>query len=152
MASLKDKCIFMAIVNKSAIVPYSAAQMYDLVNDVEKYSQFVPYCAESKIVERAEDQVHARLTFAGAGIDKSFTTLNRLQPHRMIEMRLVDGPFKQLEGFWSFESLEENTCRVTLNLEFEFSTTMLRLLFGPVFNQVAMMLVEAFQNRAKQVY
>ncbi len=143
----------MAIIQKSAIVPYSAIQMYDLVNDIEKYSQFVPYCTASQVVEKGAEELHACLTFSGAGISKSFTTLNRLQPHKMIEMRLVDGPFKHLEGFWSFESLaDHNTCKVSLNLEFEFSTTMLRLLFGPVFNQVALVLVEAFQNRAKQVY
>lgn len=143
----------MTVINKSSVVPYSSVQMYDLVNNIEQYSQFVPYCVGSQIVTKSEDEIHASLTFSSAGINKSFTTLNRLQPHRMIEMRLVDGPFKQLEGFWSFETLDDpKTCRVSLNLEFEFSNTMLKMLFGPIFNQVAVMLVDAFQTRAKQVY
>ncbi len=144
----------MAIIHKSAIVPYTNVQMFDLVNDVEKYSEFVPYCAESKIEQpRREDEIRAALTFSSTGIHKSFTTLNRLQPHKLIEMRLLNGPFKHLEGFWSFKEFPDNShCEVTLNLEFEFSTTVLRMLFGPVFNQVASMLVDAFQKRAAIVY
>jgi ribosome-associated toxin RatA of RatAB toxin-antitoxin module len=142
----------MTVINKSAIVPYTPAQMYDLVNDIDQYSQFVPYCVNSQVIERNADEIHASLTFAGAGIHKSFSTLNRLQPHKMVEMRLVNGPFKSLEGFWSFESMDTQLCRVTLNLEFEFATGMLKVLFGPVFTQVAALLVEAFHDRAKQVY
>lgn len=142
----------MAIINKSAIVPYTPAQMYQLVNDVEKYAEFVPYCTGSHVDSQSEDEIHATLTFSGAGIQKSFTTLNRLQPHKLVEMRLVTGPFKQLEGFWSFEPMDTDLCRVTLNLEFELSAGMLKLVFGPVFNQVALMLVDSFQKRAKQVY
>lgn len=142
----------MTVINKSAIVPYTPAQMYDLVNDIEQYSKFVPYCVGSQVLERNVDEIHASLTFAGAGIHKSFSTLNRLQPHKMVEMRLVNGPFKSLEGFWSFEAMDTQQCRVTLNLEFEFATAMLKVLFGPVFNQVAALLVEAFHKRAQQVY
>ncbi len=143
----------MAVIHKSAIIPYTNVQMFDLVNDVEKYSQFVPYCVDSHIAGPIrQDEIHAVLTFSGAGIHKSFTTLNRLQPHKLIEMRLVNGPFKHLEGFWSFKPQGDSQCEVTLNLEFEFSTTMLRILFGPIFNQVASMLVDAFQKRAANVY
>lgn len=143
----------MAVIHKSAIVPYTNVQMFDLVNDVEKYSQFVPYCVNSQIAGPLRtDEIHAALTFSGAGIHKSFTTLNRLQPHKLIEMRLVNGPFKHLEGFWSFTPRGDSQCEVTLNLEFEFSTTVLRMLFGPIFTQVASMLVDAFQKRAASVY
>lgn len=142
----------MTVINKSAIVPYSAAQMFDLVNDIESYSQFVPYCVNSRVVERNVDEIHASLTFAGAGISKSFSTLNRLQPHKMVEMRLVNGPFKSLEGFWSFETMEEQICRVSLNLEFELAAGVLKMVFGPVFNQVASLLVDSFHKRAEQVY
>jgi ribosome-associated toxin RatA of RatAB toxin-antitoxin module len=141
----------MTVINKSAVVPYTAAQMFDLVNDIEQYSQFVPYCVNSRVLERNVDEIHAALTFSGAGIHKTFSTLNRLQPHKMVEMRLVNGPFKSLEGFWTFDAME-NQCRVTLNLEFEFSAGVLKMLFGPVFNQVASMLVDAFHQRADQVY
>jgi ribosome-associated toxin RatA of RatAB toxin-antitoxin module len=142
----------MTVINKSVIVPYTQGQMYDLINDIEKYAQFVPYCVNSQVIERSTDEIHASLTFASAGIHKSFSTLNRLQPHKMVEMRLVNGPFKSLEGFWSFEAVENNQCRVSLNLEFEFSTGVLKMLFGPVFNQVASLLVDSFHQRAQQVY
>lgn len=142
----------MTVINKSAIVPYSPAQMYDLVNDIEQYSQFVPYCVNSQVVERNTDEIHASLTFSGAGVHKSFSTLNRLQPHKMVEMRLVNGPFKSLEGFWSFEAMDTGSCRVTLNLEFELATGVLKMFFGPVFHQVASLLVDAFHKRAAQVY
>ncbi len=142
----------MTVINKSAIVPYTAEQMYNLVNDVEKYSQFVPHCVESQVIQSSLDEIHASLTFASAGIHKSFTTLNRLQPHKMVEMRLINGPFKSLEGFWSFEQLEGHLSKVTLNLEFELATGVLKMLFGPIFSQVASLLVDAFQKRAEQVY
>lgn len=142
----------MTVINKSAVVPYTAAQMFDLVNDVEQYPQFVPYCVNSSVVERNEDEIHASLTFSGAGVHKSFSTLNRLQPHKMIEIRLVNGPFQSLEGFWSFEQMENNQCRVTLNLEFELAAGVLKLVFGPLFSQIASMLVDAFHKRAAQVY
>ena len=142
----------MTVINKSAIVPYTPAQMYDLVNDIEQYAQFVPYCVNSQVIERSADEIHASLTFSGAGIRKSFSTLNRLQPHKMVEMRLVNGPFKSLEGFWSFEPMDTHLCRVALNLEFELATGALKLVFGPVFNQIASLLVDAFHKRAQQVY
>jgi ribosome-associated toxin RatA of RatAB toxin-antitoxin module len=142
----------MTVINKSAIVSYTPAQMFDLVNDIEKYSQFVPYCANSQVIERKDDEIHASLTFSGAGVHKSFSTLNRLQPHKMIEMRLINGPFKSLEGFWTFEAVDTHSCNVALNLEFELATGALKLFFGPVFNQVASLLVDAFHKRAQEIY
>jgi ribosome-associated toxin RatA of RatAB toxin-antitoxin module len=141
----------MTIIHKTAVVPYTSAQMFDLVNDVEKYSQFIPYCVESKIIEQSDDEIHASLTFAGGGISKSFSTLNRLQPHRMVEIRLVNGPFKSLEGFWSFERTEGDSCKVTLNLEFELAG-ILKMVFGPLFNQIVSVLVDSFHQRAQQIY
>lgn len=141
----------MTIINKTAVVPYTAAQMFELINDIEKYPQFIPYCVDSKIIEQKEDEIHAMLTFAGAGIHKSFTTLNRLQPHKMVEIRLINGPFKSLEGFWSFEKVDENSCKITLNLEFEL-VGVLKMIFGPIFNQVVNMLVDSFHQRAQQIY
>lgn len=142
----------MTVINKSAIVPYSPAQMYDLINDIEKYSEFVPYCVESRIVTQNVDEIHASLTFAGAGISKSFSTLNRLQPHKMVEMRLINGPFKSLEGFWSFENINDQSCKISLNLEFELAAGVLKMLFGPMFTQVTSLLVDAFHKRALEVY
>jgi ribosome-associated toxin RatA of RatAB toxin-antitoxin module len=126
--------------------------MYRLVNDIEAYSQFLPWCKESRILQQNEDEIHAMLVLAGGGFQKSFTTCNRLQPNKMIEIRLVDGPFKNLEGFWRFEEVMETGCLVTLDLEFEFSNRLIGMAFGPVFNQVASTLVDAFCKRANEVY
>ena len=142
----------MPIIHKATQVPYNAIQMYDLVNDVELYHQFVPHCTGSKVLSRSEDEVRATLSFSGAGFEKSFTTLNRLQPHKMVEVRLVDGPFSHLEGFWRFDALDDAQCNVVLDMEFEFSSRLLGMVFGPLFHQVTLMLVDAFHQRAREVY
>jgi ribosome-associated toxin RatA of RatAB toxin-antitoxin module len=142
----------MPIIHQTLTVPNSVSEMYQLVNDVEAYSSFLPWCKESRIVSKNADEVRALLTLAGGGFQKSFTTCNHLQPEKMIEIRLVDGPFRQLEGFWRFDAAVEQGCQITLDLEFEFSNKLLALAFGPVFHQVANTLVEAFRKRAIEVY
>lgn len=142
----------MPTINKSAEVAYTQEQMYQLVNDIEDYPEFIPWCVSSEIISRTPDEVRATLSFASGGMQKSFTTLNRLQPHKMIEIRLVHGPFRQLEGFWRFEPSGNSQSRVMLDLEFEFSNKILAMMFGPVFHQVASTLVDAFIKRADSVY
>ncbi len=142
----------MPDINKTKIVPYTPEQMYELVNDVESYSKFVPFCNESRLISCARDEVHAKLSFARGGLHKSFETLNRLQPHKMIEIRLINGPFKQLEGFWRFEQENAQHSRVSLDLEFEFSSRLIAMMFGPFFHQVASLLVDAFCKRADTIY
>lgn len=142
----------MPIINHSLAVPHSVSEMYQLVNQVEDYAKFLPWCKESKVLTRTEDEVRATLVLSGGGFQKSFTTCNRLQKDKIIEIRLLDGPFNQLEGFWRFEHLEGGTCRISLDLEFEFSSKLLALAFGPVFSQVANTLVDAFRKRAAEVY
>ena len=134
------------------VVSYTQSQMYALVNDVELYHEFVPWCVESSVLSRNDDEIRATLGFSSKGFSKSFTTLNRLQPHKMVEIRLVDGPFKHLEGFWQFDEVDGGKTRVSLDLEFEFSTKLIGMMFGPLFNQVASTLVDAFCERAKVVY
>src|SRR3989338_2993480 len=114
----------MPVVHKSAIVPYTSAQMYALVNNIGQYKSFVPWCKDSVVQLQSDDEIQATLTFAAKGMQKSFTTLNRLHPHRMMEIQLVDGPFKQLEGCWRFEKQDENHSKVILDLEFELSNKM----------------------------
>lgn len=142
----------MPIIHRSANVPQSVEQMYQLVNDIEAYPVFLPWCKESRVLSRSADEIRATLTLSGGGFQKSFTTLNRLQPAKMIEIRLLDGPFRQLEGFWHFNATPEQGCQVTLDLEFEFSNKLIGLAFGPLFNQVVNTLVEAFCARARDVY
>ena len=142
----------MAQVNKSALVPYSAEQMYKLVDDVPSYKEFLPWCGDSNEVSRENGEVVASVTIAKGSINKTFTTKNTSSDHQKINMELVDGPFKELVGFWSFQELKENACKVTLELDYEFSNRLLGMAVGPVFNQIANAMVDSFVGRAKQVY
>lgn len=141
----------MTIIKRSALVPHSASEMFQLVNDIEEYPKFIPWCHATEVLSRNEDEIHATLHFEGGGIRKSFTTCNRLQKDKMIEMRLINGPFHHLEGFWRFDEQDES-CLVMLDMEFEISNKLFSLAFGPVFNQVANTLVDAFCQRANEIY
>ena len=145
----------MPTVNRHALVPYSAAQMFALVDDIESYPQFLPWCKSAKVWSRDGDEVRASVELAKGAIQKSFTTLNRNQSDKMIEMRLLEGPFRHLQGFWRFDTLGEGAttaCKVSLDLEYEFSNALLAMTVGPVFNQIANKLVDAFSQRAVTVY
>ncbi|MCX7125795.1 MAG: type II toxin-antitoxin system RatA family toxin [Gammaproteobacteria bacterium] len=142
----------MPVIHRSAIVPFTAENMYDLVNDIAHYQEFVPYCTSSIVHEKSDEEIRATLILSAKGMKKSFTTLNRLQKNRMMEIHLIDGPFKQLEGFWRFEDRDDNHSEVILDLEFELSNKIMAMMFGPVFQQVAGSLVDAFVTRAKIIY
>ncbi len=142
----------MPVVNKSALVPYTAEEMYALVDDIESYPDFLPWCRSAREWERSEDEVRASIELAKGAVRKTFTTHNRLQKGKMIEMRLVEGPFHHLEGFWRFEPLADQACKVTLDLEYEFSNPLLKMTIGPVFNQITNTLVDAFCARAVEIY
>ncbi|MCO6413468.1 MAG: type II toxin-antitoxin system RatA family toxin [Thiogranum sp.] len=142
----------MTTINKSALVPYSPAQMFDLVDNIDAYPEFLPWCRSTRVISRDEDLVRATIELSKGGVDKAFTTANRNQKNKMIEIRLVDGPFKRLDGFWRFDPLGDEGCKISLDLEFEFSSRMLGMVVGPVFSQIANSLVDAFQKRAKDVY
>ena len=141
----------MTIVKKSRQVNYSCEQMYNLENDVERYGEFLPYFSRSEVHHRDEDEVRATLVITAAGISKSFTTCNRLQTNKMIEIRLVEGPFSHLEGFWRFDELP-NGCQISFDLEFEFAGRMFSMFLGPVFEQVTDLMVDAFCDRAKAIH
>lgn len=142
----------MATVHRKVDTPYTPAEMFHLVDNIEEYCLFLPWCKESKVLSRTPDEVHATLMLAASGMQKSFTTHNRLQTNKMIEISLVNGPFKHLDGFWQFHLNEKNSCTIQFNLEFEFSSKLLSLAFAPVFQQVSSTLVDAFTQRAVQVY
>ncbi len=142
----------MPTIQKSALVPYSSGQMYALVNDIDAYSQFLPWCRSSQVLDKGPDAIKAVVEIAHGGLHKSFTTLNRLQQDKMIEMRLVEGPFRHLEGYWRFDILGEQACKVSLDLDFEFSNRLVGLAMGPIFTQIANALVDAFCKRARDVY
>lgn len=142
----------MAHISRSALVPYSPEQMYQLVDAIDLYPQFLPWCRTAEEHARNDDEVKASIQIAKGAVNKTFTTLNRLQPNKTIEMCLLDGPFKHLHGFWRFDELKPGACKVSLDLDFEFSNRILGLAIGPVFNQVANTLVDSFVERAKKVY
>ncbi|MDC9500122.1 type II toxin-antitoxin system RatA family toxin [Pseudoalteromonas sp. Angola-18] len=142
----------MPQIEKSALVMYSTKEMFDLVNDVEAYPQFLPNCSDSKIVSQHNNNMTASLEISKAGIKKWFTTENTFIDEQTVQLRLVDGPFKTLKGRWHFKALDKKACKVELKLEFEFSSKLIELAFGKIFNDVAKNMVSAFTQRAKDVY
>jgi len=142
----------MRSVSRTALVPYSADRMYALVDDVEAYPEFLPWCSGAKVLERDADHVVATLELRRAGLTKSFTTRNTLREGEAIELELVGGPFRELKGGWRFEPLGDAGCKVTLALEFEFDSRALDALLGLFFEETLNSLVDAFTQRAEHVY
>ncbi|MBX3709690.1 MAG: type II toxin-antitoxin system RatA family toxin [Gammaproteobacteria bacterium] len=142
----------MHTLKRNALVPYSARQMFELVNSIEDYPRFLPWCHRSQIVSRTDEEVIAELEVNWKGIHKRFTTLNRLYPYEKMEISLVNGPLHRLDGVWAFYALDELACKITLDLEFEFTGRFIDKLFQPVFQHIANTLVEAFCKRAQELY
>ena len=142
----------MAEVRKSVLVAYSAERMFDLVDRVDRYPEFLPWCAGASVIPVDERRVKASVVISYHGVRQSFTTENtRTRPQR-IDMRLAEGPFRTLDGAWSFTALNDSACKIEFNLRYEFSSRLLEKLVGPVFSYIANTLVEAFLRRAEQVY
>jgi len=140
------------VVDRSALVHYSNDEMFALVSDIDAYPQFLPWCSGARVLSHEQHEMCARIDFSVSGVSKSFTTRNQLQPGREISMQLVEGPFSQLEGRWRFEPLGDAGSKISLFLEYDFSSKMVSLAVGPVFNKIANTLVDAFQKRAVEVY
>lgn len=142
----------MTSITRSALVMYSAEQMYNLVNDVENYPQFLPGCTATEIISKTDEELVASLTISKVGVNQTFTTRNKLQfPDRM-ELSLVDGPFSRFVGIWHFQRLSDEACKVTYDMDFEVSNKLAGIALGAVFKQMASMMVDSFVQRAKQVY
>ena len=141
----------MTSINRSALMPYSAKTMYEVVNSVSEYPDFLPWCGGVKILSQSETAMQASILMKKAGVNHWFTTSNRLVENEKIEMRLQDGPFKRLEGSWEFVELDEQSCKIILNLEFEFSYGLGKTLIAPVFSQIASTMVDSFCTRAHEV-
>ena len=142
----------MPAINRSALVMYSVEQMFELINDILAYPSFLPDCSDSKIISQSEDSVTASLLVSKGGLKKWFTTQNTLISNKEVQLTLVDGPFKKLQGSWVLLPLSDEACKVTLELDYEFSNKMLDLAFGRVFNHLTNNMVQAFTQRAKDVY
>ncbi len=141
----------MTTISKSALVPYSAEEMYELVADVESYPRFLPWCAGARVLARDDAGLIAEIDMAFGGIRKTFTTRNHHTPGRM-DIRLVRGPFSRLEGSWRFDQVGDIGSRISLDLEFDFANRLLALAVGPVFSTIANSLVDSFKKRAREVY
>lgn len=139
-------------ISKNALVPYSAKQMFSLVDDIEKYPEFLPWCGGATVVSREPETVTAELKISHSGFEESFTTKNFNTLPDKIQMTLVNGPFKTLTGDWIFEQLGEDGCKVSLDLEFEFKNKILDLTLGPLFSKIANTLMDAFIERANIIY
>lgn len=142
----------MTTISRSALVMHSAEQMFELVNDVRRYPEFLDGCQATEVLAEGDDFIEATLTISKAGVNQSFSTHNTLvRPERM-EMRLLNGPFSRFEGIWRFQVLADNACKVSLEMEFEMGNRLAGAAMGLVFKQVANMMVDSFVKRAKQIY
>ena len=142
----------MTVVQKSALVKFSAQQMFELVNNIEDYPKFLPWCSGSRIINRSDEIVEAELMISKGGFKKAFSTRNKIDDGGVITVSLLDGPFSYLEGVWTFMPLRADASKISLDLEFEMSGKLASLAFGVVFNQICNTMVSSFTDRAKQVY
>lgn len=145
----------MKTVQKSVLIWYSAQEMFALVTDVASYPQFLPWCDHAKVLEQADSSMLAEVGIAFAGIKQTFTTRNQHVPGRRVDLKLVSGPFSNLDGRWTFTPVGDGTqraCKVDLELHYGFQNLALSALVGPVFDRIAGSLVDAFVKRAEQVY
>jgi ribosome-associated toxin RatA of RatAB toxin-antitoxin module len=143
----------MTTITRNSLVSYTPDQMYALVNDIEAYPNFLPWCHGSKIISQTETEISASLDLAKGGIHHKFSTRNKLLPGKSIAISLIDGPFQHLEGHWQFAMIGDNQgCRIQLDMDFEFSNRLISMALGPVFTQISGSLVDAFSKRAQEVY
>jgi ribosome-associated toxin RatA of RatAB toxin-antitoxin module len=139
-------------ISKSAIVPYTPQQMFELVNNIDDYSQFLNWCDSSSILNQSDNQITASVQINQGGIKQSFSTLNTLTPYTSIEMQLLDGPFDELSGEWRFETLGENASKVHLTLQFKFKSMLIDMALSPIFKSITNSQLDAFVSRAKYIY
>lgn len=142
----------MREVTRSALVPFTPAQMFALVADIERYSEFVPWIATARVAERSDKMVVATLEMNRVGIRESFTTRNDLMPPHRMDLHLIEGPFKMLEGTWTFEPLGQKGTKIGLVIRFEFANPVSVMLLSRSFERSCGELVDAFVNRARLIY
>jgi len=142
----------MALVEKTVLVPYSAEQMFLLVDRVEVYPQFLPWCGGASVSVVNENTVHATVHIDYHHVKQSFTTENVRNPPNRIDITLQNGPFKHLDGCWCFIPLDASACKIEFRLHYEFSNKLLEKIVGPVFHYIASSFMDAFIQRAEKVY
>ncbi|MDY0206451.1 MAG: type II toxin-antitoxin system RatA family toxin [Pseudomonas sp.] len=139
-------------IQRSALLPYSAAALYELINDVPSYPQFLPWCSASEVLEQTDNCMRAGLMIAKGRLSQRFVTKNTLVLNESITMALEEGPFSQLNGVWEFKALGEKACKISLDLEFDYAGPIIKATLGPLFTQAANTMVDAFCKRAKEIY
>jgi len=142
----------MAMVEKSLLIERSSKQMFDLVDDVENYPKFLPWCSQTRIEFRDDKKTVATLHIKYHSVKSHFTTENEKEYPLRMSIKLVDGPFRRLEGAWHFKPLAENACKIEFQLSYEFSSKLFEKIIGSVFGHIANTFVEAFVKRADEVY
>ena len=142
----------MTEISKTTLVPYTSNEMYVLVNDIESYPSFLPWCTEAKILSQQEESLTATLSMALGKIKQSFTTENTMQDGSRIDIQLIEGPFKHLSGYWRFIQEDEQSCHIHLHMHFEFKNKIIKHTLGKAFYKVMDTLVDSFVQRAQQVY
>lgn len=142
----------MPRIQRSALVPYSAEEMFKLVTDVPNYGEFLPWCGGARILQREGDEVTAQVDIAFKSIRQSFTTDNVYDEGKQITMHLKDGPFSNLNGVWKFIALNDQACKIIFDLEFGFANRLSAAVIGPVFSLIANGMVDAFHKRAIEIY
>ncbi|NND82814.1 MAG: type II toxin-antitoxin system RatA family toxin [Gammaproteobacteria bacterium] len=139
-------------VVRSALLPYSASDMYRVVADIESYPQFIKFCTGADIISRDGDITVAKVHIEYSKLNIQFTTRNQNFPGRLIKMEKVDGPFIVLQGEWRFDALTDSACKVSVEMNFDFDNNVANTVLGPVFKKTIAMQLQAFQNRAEQLY
>ncbi|HET7364633.1 MAG TPA: type II toxin-antitoxin system RatA family toxin [Burkholderiales bacterium] len=141
----------MKTIARSAIVEHSAAEMYALVDDIESYPRFLPWCMDAR-VQQSGARKRATMTVGVRGIRQTFTTENENQAGRAIDMRLVEGPFREFSATWRFTALGERACQIEYSMRYQFASRALARLLEPLFNQIADTMVDAFTRRADELH
>lgn len=142
----------MKRIRRSAIVEHPAAELYALVDDIESYPQFLPWCVAARVNDRTPATTRATLTVGVKGVRQSFTTQNDNRAAQAIDMRLVEGPFRSFSAAWRFSALSAGACKIDFSLEYEFSSRILARLLEPLFDRIADTMVDAFARRADQLH
>ena len=142
----------MKVVRKSVLVPYRASQLYQLVKDIERYPEFLPWCSGARVVERFDDGIIGSVDISKGQVRQTFTTHNHFVESREIHIQLVEGLFSQLQGVWLFHPVGDQGSRVSLHLEFAFDGVLASMTIGPVFSRIADKLLDAFIQEADRLY
>ena len=142
----------MPEIRRSALMPYPVQFMYDIVNDVDSYPEFLPWCGGVKIHQLDNSSMEASILMRGAGLNHWFKTRNSMVPGKSIEMELVEGPFNKLEGLWSFTPIDSEGCKIELRLLFEMKQGLASTLIAPAFSRIANTMVDSFCDRARDQY